>query len=242
MKVEKDYIIDEIIRTAKENGDKPLGKRRFFDETGIRESDWYGLYWTKWSNAITEAGYEPNRLQDAYEEEFLIGKLIHFIRKIGHFPTRSEILMQSNQDSTFPSQKTFQRIGKRHEISRKIIEYCEKREELSDIKEICLPLCKIEEKNNTEKIIIKTEVIGFVYLMKSGKYYKIGRSNDAERRAYELRLQLPEKLEIIHKIKTDDPVGIEDYWHKRFKDKRKNGEWFELTRQDIEIFRHRKFM
>jgi hypothetical protein len=38
------------------------------------------------------------------------------------------------------------------------------------------------------------EVLGFVYLMKSGRYYKIGRSVCAEKRAYEVQLVLPEEL------------------------------------------------
>jgi hypothetical protein len=78
--------------------------------------------------------------------------------------------------------------------------------------------------------------------MKSGKYYKIGKSVSAEKRAYEIQLQLPEELKLIHKIKTDDPSGIETYWHRRFADKRLRGEWFDLTRQDIAAFRRRKFM
>ena len=86
------------------------------------------------------------------------------------------------------------------------------------------------------------ENFGFVYLMKSGKYYKIGRSVSAEKRAYEIQLQLPEELKLIHKIKTDDPVGIESYWHQRFSDKRVRGEWFGLTSQDVKVFRRRKFM
>jgi hypothetical protein len=72
--------------------------------------------------------------------------------------------------------------------------------------------------------------------------YKMGHSNAVGRREYELGIQLPERVKEIHRIRTDDPVGIEEYWHKRFGSKRKNGEWFELTASDLKDFTRRKFM
>ena len=86
------------------------------------------------------------------------------------------------------------------------------------------------------------ETIGFVYLLKASRYFKVGRSSSFERRSRELAIQLPEKAETVHVIRTDDPIGIERYWHQRFESKRKNGEWFELTAQDVKAFKRRKFM
>jgi len=77
--------------------------------------------------------------------------------------------------------------------------------------------------------------------LKSGRYYKIGKSNGAGRRERELAIQLPE-ASTIHVITTDDPAGIEAYWHRRFEARRKNGEWFELNSADLRAFKRRKFM
>ena len=78
--------------------------------------------------------------------------------------------------------------------------------------------------------------------MKFQKVYKMGRSNNIERRNYELGTKLPEELNMIHKIRTDDPPGIDNYWMNRFKEKRIRGEYFNLSEEDKSTFKRRKFM
>ncbi len=236
----KQHIINEIKRTAKENHGIPLGQNRFFTETGIRISDWHGKYWARWGDALIEAGYEPNQWTIAYDDDWVIEKLISFIRELGKYPVKGELELRANQDKSFPSFGVFRRLGKKGELARKIIEYCESREGFDDI----IKMCRSIADSNQFDISPSAEEpsLGFVYLMKSGRYYKIGRTEALGRREYELGIKLPEQITTVHVIKTDDPLGIEVYWHRRFQDKRKGGEWFDLTAEDVRAFKRRKFM
>jgi len=243
--MDKAHIIAEIRRTAVANGGKALGKLRFEKETGIKPQDWYGRYWARWGDALTEAGHLPNSMQDAYDQEFLIEQLIEFTRELGRFPTDGELRLRARSHAEFPSSTVFrQRIGLKVERVSAIIDYCSARDGYDDVLEICRPLAltATEQQAETTDVAVDDPKFGYVYLFKSGKHYKIGHSNSAGRREYELAIQLPERLTTVHTISTDDPPGIEDYWHRRFAAKRLNGEWFNLDAADIRAFKRRKFM
>ena len=236
----KQHILDEIRRTAETNGGNPLGRERFQTQTGIKTTDWYGKYWVRWGDALHEAGFEPNQWQEAYEDELLIAKLISLTRELGKFPVEGDLRIKGRNDPEFPSHGAFRRLGSKMQRVLKVAEHCRTHEGYQDVLDLCPEV--VDRKQHPPEKEAGTEEIGFVYLIRSGSYFKIGRSNSSGRREYELAIQLPDKADKVHEIRTDDPVGIEAYWHSRFKSKRKNGEWFDLTPLDVKAFRRRKFM
>lgn len=238
--MQKNHILDEIRRTAAENGGKPLGHARFFQETGIKVSDWYGKYWSRWGDALKEAGFEPNTLRPSFSEEYVLQKLADLSQELGRIPSVGEMRLRKRTDPTFPNMKVYERHGRKPEVVAKLANYCRTRTELKDVLAMCetraLPALVSETTNDQEP------EIGFVYLIKAGRYFKIGKSNAAGRREREVALQLPERTTAVHTIRTDDPAGIEMYWHRRFESKRLNGEWFNLSAADVTAFKRRKFM
>jgi len=240
--MDKAHIIAEIKRTAEANGGKPLGKSRFEKATGIKIHEWCGKYWARWGDALQEAGFEPNTLQTAYDRNAMIEQIALFTRELRRFPVPSELQMRSRQDGDFPGYAAIIRVGKKAEIVRLVVEFCSNRDDFNDVLEICRPLLQSQPEAETVAPADDDPTFGHVYLMKSGKHHKIGHTNAAGRREYELAIQLPERLTTVHVIATDDPAGIEAYWHKRFEAKRLKGEWFNLDAADVRAFKRRQFM
>jgi len=76
---------------------------------------------------------------------------------------------------------------------------------------------------------------GIVYLIREnqGGFFKIGKSTDFKRRKSSLNLHLPVGYEVIHTINTQDIDRLERELHARFASKRMQGEWFDLTEEDV---------
>ena len=239
--MDRQHILDEIRRTAEANGGAPLGRERFLSETGIKEADWLGKFWVRWSDAVREAGFAPNQMQTGFSDDHLLEKYALMVRELGRVPTAADVKLRRRNDPEFPSPNTFSRFGSKAELLAKVIAYC-RAQQYSDIAAICEPWLPSIDTPTQEGAGANVEVFGFVYLIKAGRFYKIGKTNAVGRRERELAIQLPEKAVTVHTIRTDDPAGIEGYWHRRFEAKRKNGEWFDLAAADVAAFRRRKFM
>lgn len=232
----KENILQEIKRTAQENSGKPLGQERFARETGIGISQWQ-KYWIRWSQALSDAGFQPNSYLSAYSDEHVIEKLAILTRELGHIPVKAEIKMKAREDKTFPSHTVFDRIGPKKVRLSQLRKFVSDTESYRDILEI-VEAENLDE-NSPDEDNSTSSKKGYVYLLRHGtrNEYKIGRTNNPIRREGELTIELPEKLAPVHWIETDDPAGIEKYWHQRFSEKRKNGEWFGLSNSDVLAFK-----
>lgn len=238
--ISKEHILEELRRTAASNGGTPLGKRRFLAETNISEADWSGKYWIRWNDAIREAGLSPNRLITAYSSEYLLEKLSELVRDLQHFPVSNELTIRSRSDQSFPSPKTFERFGTKRERISALRAYALSRE-YRDVVSVCDAATSLRSPSEIEDShsTATSASLGYVYLVQHGKAreFKIGRTMNPVRRAGEIGIELPQKLVPLHVIETDDPAGVEAYWHRRFASKRLKGEWFSLTADDVRAFR-----
>jgi hypothetical protein len=241
MGISREHILREVQRTAAENGGKPFGRLSFFTHTGIKESDWRGKYWARWNEVLRDAGYGPNSLVEARDDEVLLDRLAALALELGRIPVTSEMRLKKRADPSFPNEKTYTRFGSKAQLLQKLRTFVLGRPQYQAIVSQ-IDALGFGEEESLAGTGESTVEIGSVYLLRSGKFYKIGRSNAAGRREREIALQLPEKASIVHTIRTDDPPGIEAYWHRRFAERRKNGEWFNLTAADVSAFRRRKFM
>jgi hypothetical protein len=89
-----------------------------------------------------------------------------------------------------------------------------------------------------KKLEAKPRPTGGVYMLRAGEFYKIGKASKFDQRIKQLKIQLPHKVEVVHKIYTDDHNQLERYWHRRFKHRKTNSEWFRLEDVDVEEFKN----
>lgn len=238
---DKAHILKEIQRTASENGGIAMGRQRFASETGIKEHDWRGRHWSKWSDALIEAGLEPNQKKPPIEEAVLLEKLAVFVTELGRFPTVSEIRMRAFSEKEFPSYSVWRKLGPMAGLPAKLLVFCSAGLQFNHVLEICNRAIKLAPIDNVlDEPVGTSQSVGYVYLLKFRSDYKIGASADPDRRYGEVATQMPYAMAKVYTIKTDDPFGVENYWHRRFEAKRLRGEWFKLSLADVRAFKRWK--
>ncbi|HEX5281894.1 MAG TPA: GIY-YIG nuclease family protein [Micropepsaceae bacterium] len=226
------HIIGEIRRIAAENGGRPPGIKRFATLTGIGCAQWRGKIWARWSEAVKEAGLTPNLRQEPLEKPELLACMATAIRMLQHIPSEAELELLRRKGHRIPVNQTYVRhFGGKPGLLRHLKQWTAATPGWSDVAAL---LADVPDEPEPEEPAGAT---GAVYLLKHGQHHKIGCSKQPEHRITELRVMLPPQSHLVHIIKTDDPFGVETYWHRRYAEKRVNGEWFKLTPQDVAAFR-----
>ena len=85
-----------------------------------------------------------------------------------------------------------------------------------------------------EARFLKDQQPGWIYIFAGGGYCKIGKSIDPDKRIRQISPKLPFDIVMVHKFYTTDIHTEEIELHRRFADKRANGEWFQLAEGDLE--------
>lgn len=228
-------ILDLIRRTAQASGGVPPGEDRLV-QLGVPPAVW-GKYWARLTAAQREAGFVPNKANAPHPEDDALARLVELSRKLGAIPTSRDRIVEHNADPNFPSERVWKRLGPRARLLDRLIKYARAHPGHEDV----LALCSAGADLAAPVSKTMTPAFGSVYLLKGpGHRYKIGRTNAFGRRRRELGIQLPFETRKVHVIETDDPEGVETYWHQRFAAKRINSEWFELQAEDVAAFKRWK--
>jgi hypothetical protein len=245
MTISKHEIIAELHKVVAANDGVVPGERTFAAATRIKESAWKGRHWARWTDAVREAGYDPNAMTQRIPDEGILEGLAGFIIKLGHFPVRDEINMQARAVAGFPVWHTIRkRYGGMPQTAAALLEFSRKtaNPELARLCQERLQRENIKPKSDADRQRPKAIKAGFVYLKysRSLRLYKIGKANDADKRGAGISLLLPEDLLAKHEIRTDYPYILEKYWEHRFRARKKQGEWYDLTSADIDSFKKRR--
>jgi hypothetical protein len=242
--MDKAHILLEIRRIAEASGGIAPGWRKVATVTGIKYADWCGIHWARWNDALREAGLAPNRLTPAYEDAKLLDFYATLSAELGRLPTGPDIRLKTKRDSSFPNDRTFNRLGSKAKVVTKLLSHCKERPQFGRVVDLASDYLSKHRLPDDQipKVPADESIEGFVYMERLGKHYKIGYTTAVPQRHRAISMELPEKPSVVHYIRTDDPKGIERYWHDRFAAYRTNGEWFTLTPREVRIFKRRKFM
>jgi hypothetical protein len=243
----RDDLIAVLQRTARENGNRPLGQRSFYVETRTSRRDLWNVGIRNYGELCELAGYPPNAFQEAIDPNYLMEALAKLASRLGRFPGSTDREMARRSDSTFPAAETYRAARrKRGPLEEQLRDWCRLRPEYAAVQSLAAGAISTSSRAAGRVNSGGKMVAGYVYLMRyggTGRHYKIGMSDDTGRRLSQLSGMVPGNLRLLHIIETDDPAGIERYWLQRFQGKLVKGkkEIFQLDAADVAAFKSRKY-
>lgn len=236
--IQKQEIIRLIRSIAASHGGVPPGQTKFSSETGIADHVWRNRIWRNWSDALSEAGFAPLQWKPAHDKDEILQQVSNLSKRMGRFPKSGDLAFERSNNPDFVGLTAIKRRWQMSELAadlkafaaahgdHQLVSYCD--DFLANTKS------RIDDDDDAA---VYKPALGYVYLIKYGKDFKVGRTSSMARRSRQVQIELPDETVLVHAILTDDPVGVEAYWHRRFAEKRGNGEWFKLSASDLAAFK-----
>jgi hypothetical protein len=84
-----------------------------------------------------------------------------------------------------------------------------------------------------ERLVKEIREYPQIYLIKCGRYYKIGVSYDAYKRLKDFNPYNPHKLTVYYHAGVNNAYKLEAELHRRYEKDRVKNEWFKLSREQL---------
>jgi Meiotically up-regulated gene 113 len=222
---ERARIVVAIQKLGAANGGIAPGKIAFHRAAGFPREAWR-KHWFTWGDAVREAGCRPNDPTPPLDEEKMLAQFAALARDLKRIPPFYAVDLHRSKGAPLPARSSYRRhFGNKDGLLVRLKRWAEADPERSDVLNMVLEL----------------GTAGVVYMIRCGEFCKIGYTREGNSRIQHIRNLLPQDSELVHAIETDDALGVEAYWHRRFAENRVRGEWFKLTDADIDSFRKWRF-
>ena len=228
---------------AAKNGGK-ISFRSFIEEAGIPQQRLRKALWFPgWNKFLQEIGLSTKEFfNERTPNSDIVSAVAELVKRLKHWPTEDEFVKEKKVNSAFPDVSLIRRAKKSGTLRLHLEHYRPEDETCAIVRDIAKRLPVAANEDEADDSDTSMRVQGFVYMLRNGRRYKIGFTNSPVRRFREVRIELPDETIQVHTIPTDDPKGIEDYWHRRFASKQiRDTEFFELDANDIRAFKRRKY-
>ena len=226
----REQILAEVRRLAAEIG-RPPGSWLFESRTGLRAHQWRGVYWARWSEALREAGLQPNVRAPKSDPDVMLEQIAIAARRFGHCPTADELKLYRRTRRAPGVSTVRHHFADRATLVARLKEWVAARPDYADVAALLArtPAERRRDKPGTTE--------GVLRLFRCRHSYRFVRTGEADDRKTWPPVAIPASATQEHAIRTDDPAGIEAYWTRRFAYRRIDPEWFALTAEDVAAFR-----
>jgi hypothetical protein len=224
-------IIVKLKSAIASNGGQPPSSRAFFKASGLNHRDLLRAGWPTYGALLQSQGLQPTEMRRGYTDEEVFRPLAELVVSLGHFPTQNEREVERHRNQAFPSSEAYIRRGRGVMLEHALREWCQTTGNFPE-------LVQTLKQSPSAPYVAAPVVRGYVYMLRAGNRIKIGKESTEGARQAAAGTWL-ENPTVIHRIPTDDPEGVEKYWHERFKKQGKHvkGELFNLSAADIAAFK-----